>query len=77
MNALKSYCRTAEKETNQDKKDIFLLVFIFFKKIFLKIHKNEKKSKNKNKKNSGKTAAWNQSSRASAVSLVVKNELIR
>ena len=25
-------------------------------------------------KNSGKTAAWNQSSRASAVSLVVKNE---
>ena len=26
MNALKSYCRIAEKETNQDKKDIFLLV---------------------------------------------------
>ena len=28
-------------------------------------------------KNSGITAVWNQSSRASAVSLVVKNELIR
>ena len=36
-----------------------------------------KKVKIRTKKNSGKTAAWNQSSRASAVSLVVKNELIR
>ena len=33
MNALKSYCRTAEKETNQDKKDIFLYI--------VDTHKNE------------------------------------
>ncbi len=50
MNALKSYCRTAEKETNQDKKDIFLLVFFFEQNICKNNTKMRKKVKIRTKK---------------------------